>query len=64
MNFELESSEGKIPRKRERNADAILHADGISSFEARRINVRVVFCSSFTVAAFLITRRCFLDSSM
>jgi hypothetical protein len=39
MNFDVENSDGKIPRKRGRDADAILHADGISSFEMRRINV-------------------------
>ena len=50
MNVHLDSN----PRKRDRDADAILHADGISSFEARRINVRVIcFLPSSTVAAVL-----------
>jgi hypothetical protein len=43
MNVDLEASDGKIPRKRGRDAETILHADGISSFEARRINVDAPF---------------------
>jgi len=39
MNFDIEAADGKIPFKRGRDVDGILHADGISSFEARRINV-------------------------
>jgi hypothetical protein len=39
MNVDLEASDGKIPRKRGRDAEIMIHADGISSFEARRINV-------------------------
>ena len=39
MNAEIEASDGKIPRKRGRDAEIMIQADGISSFEARRINV-------------------------
>jgi hypothetical protein len=39
MNFDVEASDEHNNRKRGRDAETILHADGISSFEARRINV-------------------------
>jgi hypothetical protein len=43
MNFDVEAFDEQNNRKRGRDAEAILHADGISSFEARRINVGVPF---------------------
>ncbi len=39
MNVDVEASDGRIPRKRGRDADVMIHTDGVSSFEARRINV-------------------------
>ena len=43
MNFDLEASDEQNNRKRGRDAETSLHADGISSFEARRINVDTPF---------------------
>jgi hypothetical protein len=61
MNVDIETSDGKIPRKRGRDADIMIHADGISSFEARRINVGLQHLS--VVALQIYDARSYLDSS-
>jgi hypothetical protein len=43
MNVDVEASDGIIPRKRGRDAVVMIHTDGVSSFEARRINVGFPF---------------------
>ncbi len=63
MNFDVEASDEQIKRKRGRDAETILQADGISSFEARRINVSATLFIFYSTAHIWCRCSCYLDSS-
>jgi hypothetical protein len=63
MNFDVEASDEQNNRKRGRDAETILHADGISSFEARRINVSALPFIFYSTAHIWCRCSCYLDSS-
>ena len=63
MNFDVEASDEQNKRKRGRDAETILQADGISSFEARRINVSALLFIFYSTAHIWCRCSCYLDSS-